>query len=508
MSTAQATSESPWSARSTPASFAGAIEEIATVPDIERTLAAAARLPHCIFLDSARQQDDLGRYSFLAADPFDFVSLGIDEALTAASTNESVFKSLETRVQSFAAQTVAGLPPFQGGLAGLFGYDLNRTIERIAPPRYDGFALPVLAVGLYDVVLAIDQVEQKAWIISQGWPEREPARRRQRARERLQRFQAVVLQGGTDKPAAGLSVGVGKAVLPWPAVPRGAAVPPGRIAPQSMVLAGTDLTSNFSRREYIETIERAIEYIHAGDVFQVNLAQRLLHPARDDSLSLYLRMRRRNPAPFAAYFDLGEFQIISASPERFLKVEDGHVEARPIKGTRRRSTWPEADLFAGDELLQSEKDRAENVMIVDLLRNDLARVCTPDSVATSDLCRLEVYEFVQHLVSVVRGKLRPECSPFDLLGAAFPGGSITGAPKVRAMEIIAELEPTARGPYCGSLGYIGFDGAMDTNILIRTITAGRGWWQFPVGGGIVAQSDPEREYEETWHKAEGLLRAL
>jgi para-aminobenzoate synthetase component 1 len=147
-------------------------------------------------------------------------------------------------------------------------------------------------------------------------------------------------------------------------------------------------------------------------------------------------------------------------------------------------------------------------MIVDLLRNDLSRVCMPDSVVVSELCRLEVYEFVQHLVSVVRGELRSECCPFGLLGAAFPGGSVTGAPKVRAMEIIAQLEPTARGPYCGSLGYIGFDGAMDTNILIRTITAGRGWWQFPVGGGIVAQSDPEREYEETWHKAEGLLRAL
>jgi para-aminobenzoate synthetase component 1 len=147
-------------------------------------------------------------------------------------------------------------------------------------------------------------------------------------------------------------------------------------------------------------------------------------------------------------------------------------------------------------------------MIVDLLRNDLSRVCRPDSVRVSDLCRLEVYEFVQHLVSVVRGELRPGCGPFDLLGAGFPGGSITGAPKVRAMEIIAELEPTARGPYCGCLGYIGFDGTMDTNILIRTITAGCGWWQFPVGGGIVAQSDPEREYEETWHKAEGLLRAL
>jgi para-aminobenzoate synthetase component 1 len=169
---------------------------------------------------------------------------------------------------------------------------------------------------------------------------------------------------------------------------------------------------------------------------------------------------------------------------------------------------PEADLFAGDELQSSEKDRSENVMIVDLLRNDLSRVCQADSVRVTELCRLETYEFVQHLVSSVRGVLRADCSPLDLLRAAFPGGSITGAPKVRAMQIIAELEPTARGPYCGALGYLGFDGSLDTNILIRTITAGRGWWQAPVGGGIVAQSQPKHEYEETWHKAEGLIRSL
>jgi para-aminobenzoate synthetase component 1 len=205
---------------------------------------------------------------------------------------------------------------------------------------------------------------------------------------------------------------------------------------------------------------------------------------------------------------LGEFQIASASPERFLQVRGGAVEARPIKGTRRRTARPEADLFAGDELRESKKDNAENVMIVDLLRNDLSRVCRPESVVVSELCRLESYEFVQHLVSVVQGRLRDRMGPLDLLRAAFPGGSVTGAPKVRAIQIIAELEPTARGPYCGALGYIGFDGTMDTSILIRTITAGRGWWQMPVGGGIVAQSDPRTEYDETWHKAEGLLRSL
>ena len=268
------------------------------------------------------------------------------------------------------------------------------------------------------------------------------------------------------------------------------------------------LTSNFAPDAYRAAIQQAIDYIYAGDVFQVNLAQRLLFPAAGEALSLYLRLRQCNPAPFAGWFDIGSAQIVSASPERFLSVRGGNVEARPIKGTRRRTAWPEADLFAGDDLLQSEKDRAENVMIVDLLRNDLSRVCLPESVRVTQLCTLETYQFVQHLVSAVEGTLAPGKTAIDLVRAAFPGGSITGAPKIRAMEIIAELEPTARGSYCGSLGYFGFDGSMDLSILIRTITAARGWWQFPVGGGIVAQSSPEQEYEETWHKAEGLLRAL
>jgi para-aminobenzoate synthetase component 1 len=199
---------------------------------------------------------------------------------------------------------------------------------------------------------------------------------------------------------------------------------------------------------------------------------------------------------------------VSASPERFVKVTDGEVETRPIKGTRPRGSTSEEDRRLAEELRLSAKDRAENVMIVDLLRNDLGRVCDFGSVRVPRVCEVESFRFVHHLVSEVRGRLRPDQTPLDLLRAAFPGGSVTGAPKVRAMEIIAELEPTARGPYCGCLGYIGFDGAMDTNILIRTFTAAQGWWQFPVGGGIVADSDPQREYEETLHKGAGLLRAL
>jgi para-aminobenzoate synthetase component 1 len=280
------------------------------------------------------------------------------------------------------------------------------------------------------------------------------------------------------------------------------------LSPQFALPGLPGVTSNFDRRAYLQAVRRAIDYVHAGDCFQVNVAQRLLHPATLAPWELYARLRQRNPAPFAGYFDLGEFAVASASPERFVLVRDGQVQTRPIKGTRPRGATPEEDRARAAELLASAKDRAENVMIVDLLRNDLGRVCAYGSVRVEAVCRLESYQTVHHLVSEVRGTLRPGLGPVDLLRAAFPGGSVTGAPKVRAMEIIAELEPTARGPYCGSLGYIGFDGSMDTSILIRTFTAGKGWIQFPVGGGIVADSDAEAEYAETLHKAEGLLRAL
>jgi len=469
------------------------IEALHPLPDAQAALAAFSRLPHCLFLDSALRHSRLGRFSFLAADPFDYVEMAVDEG--------DAFGVLEQRLAKFAARTVPELPPFQGGAAGLFSYDLNRSVERLPSPEFDEFGVPALAVGLYDVVLAFDHQADRAWLISQGFPEADPAARRQRAQQRLAQFRAVLAEGQDATQG-------GSPLASRSADPATARVQIGQLAPQYPAGGVAGLTSNFSADGYRQAVQRVVDYIYAGDVFQVNLAQRLLFPAETDSLSLYLRLRQRNPATFAGYFDLGTFQIVSASPERFLQVRDRQVETRPIKGTRRRTFLPESDLFAGDDLLSSEKDRAENVMIVDLLRNDLSRVCTPDSVRVTQLCQLEIYQYVQHLVSAVCGRLADGRTPLDLLRAAFPGGSITGAPKVRAMEIIAELERVARGPYCGCLGYLGFDGSLDLSILIRTITAGRGWWQLPVGGGVVAQSKPQAEYEETWHKAAGLIRAL
>ena len=462
----------------------GLIEELTPAPDPQQAFIQLSKLPKCVFLDSALRHQELGRYSFLAADPF--------ELLTIKADGSDGLLHLQQRLSQFRVASIEGLPPFQGGAAGLWSYDLSQSLEELPQPRHDEFQVPAMAVGLYDVVLAWDHQQDRAWIISQGFPETDPSKRQRRAADRAAQMRAWLQ--GSNLPSK----------LPTVSQP----LAKEELAQQYPQTEHPGLSSNFAREDYLSAVSKAIDYIYQGDVFQVNLSQRLLHPAVDEAVSLYLRLRKHNAAPFAGYFDLGEFQICSTSPERFLQVADSQVEARPIKGTRRRNPGPEADLYVGDELRQSEKDRAENIMIVDLLRNDLSRVCRPESVCTTQLCGLETYAYVQHLVSVIRGTLREDASPLDLLRCAFPGGSITGAPKVRAMEIIAELEPTARGAYCGSLGYLGFDGTLDTSILIRTVTAGRGWWQLPVGGGIVAQSDPQLEYEETWHKAEGMLRAL
>jgi para-aminobenzoate synthetase component 1 len=469
------------------------VEELSTAPEPWETFQRLLHLPHVLFLESAGDYPGLGRYSFLTADPFHWLSSRrgrIREGRNPPSDGDP-FAVLQHSLRGWRAETTPGLPPFQGGAAGLFGYDLCHHIERLPRPRRDEFETPDLAVGFYDWVIAFDHAERRAWVLSTGFPEPDASRRARRAAGRLDSVKRLL-----DRPFRPPSM------LPAPVEDR---VNPEPLYP---LYQPGDVSSNFDRSGYLAAVRRVVEYIRAGDCYQVNLSQRLLHRADRHPLELYRRLRERNPAPFAGYFDIGDFVIVSASPERFLRVENGEIETRPIKGTRPRGATPEDDRRQIEALSRSAKDRAENVMIVDLLRNDLGRVSVYGSVRTPAVCRLETYEHVHHLVSEVRGRLRPGLTAVDLLRAAFPGGSVTGAPKVRAMEIIAELEPTARGPYCGGLGYIGFDGAMDMNILIRTFTVGRGWMQFPVGGGVTADSKPEDEYAETLHKAEGLLRAL
>ena len=263
------------------------------------------------------------------------------------------------------------------------------------------------------------------------------------------------------------------------------------------------------RADYLDAVARVREYIYAGDIFQANLSQRFEAPLAQPPWAFYRTLRRVNPAPFGAFFDVPGAPILSTSPERFLRVSGGgRVETRPIKGTRARGVGPEHDAALGQALTESVKDRAENLMIVDLMRNDLSRVCAPGSVRASELFALERYATVHHLVSTVVGDLAPGFDAFDLLRAAFPGGSITGAPKLRAMEIIAELEPSRRGVYCGSLGYWSTTGEMDTSIAIRTAVVRDGRIYFSAGGGIVADSDPEQEYRETLDKIRATIDAL
>lgn len=469
------------------------VHEVSPAPLPEESFERLTGLAHVLFFDSARQHPHLARYSFLTADPFEWIwSRGPRTFISGEAEpreNADPFAIVAERLQHWRMGPVGGLPPFQGGAAGLFGYDLCHHLERLPRPRVDDFEVPDLAVGFYDWVLAFDHLQKRAWIISSGFPEADPERRRRRARMRLAEIQKKLVSS-----------------------PHRLEFPPPtarcQVAPQYPMQLLNGLTSSFDSEPYLETVRRAIEYIHAGDCFQVNIAQRLLYPQKEHPATLYRRLRQCNPAPFAGYLDVGDYVIASASPERFLRLENGQVEARPIKGTRPRSADPVEDRLLAEQLQASAKDRAENIMIVDLLRNDLGRVCEYGTVRVPALCRLETYQYVHHLVSEVRGRLRPGLGPIDLLRAAFPGGSVTGAPKIRAMEIIAELEPTARGPYCGSLAYLGFDGSMDSSILIRTCTIGRGWVQFPVGGGIVADSDPNREYDESLHKARGIIQAL
>jgi len=472
---------------------APAAVELNPAPDAWDVVRRLAHLPHLIFLDSAEQHAERGRYSYVAASP---TTWGTDAMHGIAPT---LFQDAALMTNFIHMPSVEGLPPFQGGLAGLFGYGLYRMLEpRVPAPRFDEFPSPIVALGVYDWVISFDHQTGRAWLVTTGFDDGDmPADEWERSALAEERSAAILEHLRSTQPINGHLAG------------DAADLPASSLCPQYPLPGFPGVTSSFDRAGYEAAVKRVVEYIRAGDCFQVNLSQRLLVRMREHPLELYHRLRQLNPAPFAAYFDIGDFQILSASPERFLRVfPDGEVETRPIKGTRPRGASVEEDASLLRDLIANPKDRAENIMIVDLLRNDIGKVCEYGSVRVPHVCEVETFRYVHHLVSEVRGQLRREFGPLDLLAAAFPGGSVTGAPKVRAMEIIAELEPTARGPYCGCLGWIGFNGAMDTNILIRTFTAGRGWLQFPVGGGIVADSDPAREYEETLHKAAGLLQAL
>jgi len=488
------------------------IENLRDAPGPADLAARFLDLPFVLLLDSATgattrsEVHPLGRYSFLSADPAvvlrsrnGMTETGAPGGRVTTVASDPLLLARDI-LRPFATESVSGLPPFQGGVAGYIGYDYGSLLERLPAPRYDDLAIPEVILGVYDWVIAWDHRLGTAWIISTGIPEPGKDRAR-RAADRLRMVRERIQ--GSSIPA------ISRDRMPAVAVSRPVPAP-------TYPVVGVEhaerigLRSTFTHRGYLDAVARVRDYIIAGDIFQANLSQRFHAPAPADLFDLYGRLRRRNPAPFAAYLDFDEVCVLSASPERFLLLdEDGrHVETRPIKGTRPRGLGPMHDAALGRALSESDKDRAENVMIVDLLRNDLSRVCRPGTVRVPELFALEQHPTVHHLVSTVVGDLEPGADAVDLLRAAFPGGSITGAPKVRAMEIIAELEPARRGVYCGSVGYISLTGAMDTSIVIRTYVAVGGQIYFQAGGGIVADSDPELEYLETLDKAKALIEAL
>ncbi|AFL74970.1 aminodeoxychorismate synthase component I [Thiocystis violascens] len=455
------------------------IQDLPYRPDSADLFDALTHRAWPVFLDSGRPFGALGRYDVLSADPGTVL----------------VTRGLTTRIQSPQGIRVSlGDPfdllgealgptrprleglPFCGGAIGYFGYDLSRRfidfsrrardLEGLAPSGTEG--LPDMAIGIYDWALVVDHAERRSRLFAPD-------------EARLKAYSDLL---SPDRPK-----GTG-------------------MRPRECYRILDRVRPNMSHGQYLEAIARIKRYLHEGDCYQVNFAQCFAAPAQGDPWDAYRQLRRINPAPFGAYLATPDGQVLCSSPERFLTVRAGGVETQPIKGTRPRGETPDADRRLTEELRLSPKDRAENVMIVDLLRNDLGKVCVPGSVQVPRLFEVERYARIQHLVSTVTGRLAENRTALDLLRACFPGGSITGAPKRRAMEIIEELEPQRRGVYCGALGYLGFDGAMETNIVIRTLIHANGIARLWAGGGIVADSDPESEYRETYHKAAPLLDLL
>ncbi len=447
------------------------LTELPYRPDSAALFEAVADRPWAVFLDSGLHHPGQARYDIIAAEPYlRLVTRGALTEVHAERTELSRDDPFELLRQYVAMDAgSSGDLPFSGGAIGYFGYDLARRIERLPARARDAERIPDMAIGIYDWAVVVDHSERRAWLAGQG---RDP---------------------DTD--------------LKWNALVRlFTDTPPERRRVPFRVTS--PVTSNLTPQHYGSAFDRVLDYITAGDCYQVNLAQRFSAQATGDPWLAYQRLRLINPAPYSAFLSTPYAQILSASPERFLRVENRHVETRPIKGTRPRAGHPRLDAELIAELVASEKDRAENLMIVDLLRNDLSKNCELGSVKVPRLFEVESFATVHHLVSTVTGKLAPGRDAIDLLRGAFPGGSITGAPKVRAMQIIEEIEPHRRGVYCGAIGYVGYDGNMDTNIAIRTLVHSHGTVRFWAGGGIVADSQREAEYQETFDKAAALLSLL
>ena len=448
------------------------ITELPYLADSAALLEALRGEPWPVLLESGHA---LGhpdaRYDIVAADPY--ATLTVRGAVSIVDRRGQAKRSTRPPLELLRellgerAAPVAGLP-FAGGALGYFAYDFGRLLERLPSVAAQDIALPDAALGLYDWAIVVDHVQRRTLLVGQGRDARTYAE--------------------WDERVSRLAHGGSPAARPF------------------TVLSAPE--ADFDRESYGRAFERVQRHIRAGDCYQVNLTQRFTARVEGDSWQAYHALRRINPAPFAAFLELPSGAVLCSSPERFLSVRGGRVETKPIKGTRPRSTDPALDRALAEELQRSAKDRAENVMIVDLLRNDLGKSCTPGSIHATKLFEVESFASVHHLVSTVEGRLMPGKDALDLLAGCFPGGSITGAPKLAAMQIIEALEPYRRSVYCGCIGYMGFDGAMDTNIAIRTLVRDGDAIHAWAGGGVVADSEADAEYQESLDKAAALLAVL
>lgn len=461
--------------------------------------AAISDQPWSIFLDSGQPKSQYGRYDIFVFDPFitikTYDAFNLDHSHQTAKILTEVWHQQQDDNQQNAEKTIREddpfvilnrlLKPYQhqhirqqtkgenipfaGGAVGYFGYDLARQLE-VLPSIAQPQSVPHMMVGIYDWAVIVDHREKKASLVSHGLQ----TSTRNNWQAICQRVDALFIKPSTKQHFAITS----------------------------------EIKSNMDYAQYSAAFKKIKQYILEGDCYQVNLAQRFSAKASGNAWQAYEKLREVSSAPFMAFMNFGDFQVLSGSPERFLQVVDGHVETRPIKGTTPRHDDTEIDAKNAHDLQASLKDRAENLMIVDLLRNDISKNCAVGTVKADNLFQLQSFANVHHLVSIVTGALETDKTAIDLLRGAFPGGSITGAPKLRSMEIIEELEPHRRGVYCGAIGYIGFDGNMDTNITIRTALYADGEVSFYAGGGIVADSELEKEYTETLDKSSSMMKVM
>ena len=467
-------------------------------PELAAVLATLPEAMPVMWLDSARIHEATGRYSLLGYDPWLSVIAREDRIEQACGASRRVVRAnpleaLRSVLRRYAVPSGALGAAGRGvGLLGWVSYELNRWIEprlqrAAAPSSGTEPSLPVMAWFGMRVVIVVDHLARRSWVVSVADPSQPSAQAQRDARQALEEALERLAGCGTSPPIA---------PIPDPPLPT---QPWRRTAP---------LAPTISQAAFEAMVERALEHVRAGEIFQANVSQRFTGPWEGSARALYLALRRVNPSPFSVFCSVADVAVVGCSPERLVKVEEGRVTARPIAGTRPRGSRPEEDACNSLELLLSEKERAEHLMLVDLARNDLGRVCDVGTVRVAELMGLETYSHVIHLVSEISGRLRREVDAVDVIRAVFPGGTITGCPKVRCMELLQALEPAPRGLYTGSLGYLAFDGTMDLNIAIRTLVLRGEQMSLHVGAGIVADSDPAREYQETLDKAAALFQAL